>query len=160
MIDLTVTTNILGQEEPANGGLRFLQEGIEDALIIRFEVVLVFRSTSDDYDLEGLVFSAWDDEADEEAYILGLQMGSPVFDGVAIVLVEVDGYVPPKIVEPEGQGDDTNIAVIAGASVGGAALLILVAFLFVRRRNGKDNPVNNEGPRAPSHPVPKIAVST
>jgi hypothetical protein len=88
-------------------------------------------------------------------------MASPAFDDVTFVLVEVAGYSPPAIIDLDQPVDDgTHIAVIAGASVGGAALLVLIAFVVVRQRNGKDNPAANEVARAPSDAVPKIAVST
>ena len=179
MMDLSVATNILGQQQlPRDGETRYLQEEEEeDALIIQFEVQLLFRSAAMDLELEKLVFSAWDTDDEMKSYIAALQGESNVFDSVTTLIVEVTGYVPVPAQKPEDgddENDDLNIAVIAGASAGGAALLILVTLLLLRTRREKDgggqeqDSPNNHNDRTQtntasmqtSNASSKIAVST
>lgn len=164
---IDVTVNIDDQEviDPATAasqsGGRMLQ--VDDrTLFVRCDVSLFYRSTDGDNDLEGWVFSAFDDPADQQQYISNLQRRSSVFDDIQLIVVEVEGYEPP----PPNRGtgtDGSNVAVIAGASVGGAALLLLAAFLFMRKgKSGKSVDEDNfQSQTTPETTVPpKVAVST
>lgn len=162
MIDLVVRTNIVNQGFPEtnNNGQRLLQqEGGNQTLLIQFDVSLSYRSVGANHDLDKLVFSAWDDSMDRAEYVMELQSQSDVFHDVEDVIVEVEGFVPIPSTKPETES--TNIAVIAGASVGGAALLILVVFLLTRSRNGKKNRGENTGQsRTTPDSEQKINVAT
>ena len=159
MIDLQVRTNIVRQDFPSsNGRQRLLQEGSDQTLIIQFDVVLDYRSVGTDHDLEQLVFLAWDTPMDRAKYVMELQSESAEFHDIEDVIVEVEGYLPP--IDDDTPSESVNIAVIAGASVGGAALIILIGFSLMRRRNGKGDDENNEQSRTTPDTVQKIAIAT
>lgn len=172
MEDLAIFTNIVGQLLPTatttksasstssnspSSNRRYLQESDSprmDALIVRFDVQVLYRSVGTDHDLPSYIFSAWDTPMDRDEYIRALATESGKLDGIEEVRVEVEGFVPP-----DGGKKPINIAVIIGAAVGGAALVFLVAFFLLKRGSGKEFEEHRESTTAPES-TSKIAVST
>lgn len=178
LIQLQVGTNIVGQSFPdppttrrrLRRRLRFLQDQqppIEDesSLIVQFDVAVSFRSLSQEQDVRALIYSAWDTPENRAAYVAALQAESNIFTEIADVRVQVDGFLPPDDDNQGNGGDSTEssigIAVIAGASVGGVALIFLIGFFVLRRRNGgsKNDPLQQET-KATLDTGSRIAVST
>jgi hypothetical protein len=172
LLQLQVRTNIVGQTFPvvasltsSSGNGRLLQDQQsavieEDSLIVQFDVGVSFRSESQDQDVRALIYSAWDSADDRAEYVQALQAESKVFREIADVRVEVEGFVPPTAVTvAPDSGGEVGIAVIAGASVGGAALIFLIGFFVMRRRNGsKDDPRQQDSKTTPET-ASRIAVS-
>jgi len=122
----------------------------------------------DQDEVDALVLSAWDTEEDRLVYVEALKLQSNAFEGVEEVLVEADDPPNPNPdpIEPEG----LNIAVIVGAGIGGGALLILLAFMILRRKESSSklqrtiSPTKSTGPTvavsAEIHIHPEDDVST
>jgi hypothetical protein len=162
LFDLTVGTNIVDQWFPiisSSDGTRSLQTVPPNSLIIQFDVSLMYRSEGQDRNLDLLVFNAWDTVMDRAEYVMELQSKSKVFDDIQDVIVEIKNYVTPTI-DDGTEKKKVNIAVVIGASVGGAALIILVAFVLLRKNNGKGLDNNNENSRTTPETDRKIAVAT
>lgn len=133
-----------------------------DTLNVIFTVSLRYRSESRDQDIAQLVGSAWDTTLDRANYVIDLQDQSNTFNQVQDVDVMVSGYVPPPPT-PAPSDDNANIAVIVGASVGGAALLVLSVLLFMtmRRRNrGSVKAVDTEESKGTPTTKQNVKVST
>jgi hypothetical protein len=171
LLELEVNWNIVAQTPPEavqngdGGSTRMLQGGqlSEPTLIVQADVSVIFRSETTDHDVESWVFEAWEEEADRITYVNNLKRRSNVFQGLQDVLVEVEGYVPPAIIGPETQPEEkANIAVIAGGAVGGAALILLAIFMYVRLRS--DGSIAEDRQQSQTTPSttgqPKVAVST
>lgn len=147
-------------------GQREMQESAPPSIIIESDVSVIFRSPTTDYDVQSWVYEAWQDEALSSAFLTNLQRRSAVFQGVEEVNVEVEGYIPPPPnggVGPEPSPDkDTSVAVIAGATVGGAALVLLAVFLYVRlSSDGSVNEGHHQSQTTPSTTGQQpVAVST
>jgi len=132
MYDAVVTANIERQFQEANS------ETLVDSLVIEFILFIDYRSNVDDIDFDQLVWSAFSTPEKQGEYILDLQGRSSIFDPVKDLEVVVEGFVPSPTQAPGPDTDESvGIAVIAGASVGGVALIILIALLVLRRRSGK-----------------------
>ena len=121
---------------------RFLQQANSDtsivSLVIQFDLLVQYRSISNDYDINQLVWSAFDSPDKEAEYILDLQQQLPVFVNVTETKVDVEGFIPPLTQAPQPvPGKNIDIAVIVGASVGVVAFIILIILVFLRRRSGK-----------------------
>jgi hypothetical protein len=179
LFQLQVGTNIVGQSFPVpasptttpsgNRRLRLLQDqpapSQDDlSLIVQFDVAVSFRSESQEQDVRALIYSAWGTPDDRNEYVRALQAESNVFREVMDVLVQVEGFRPPIDNGDDNDGSESSasigIAVIAGASVGGAALIFLIGFFVMRRRNGsKDDPRQQESKTTPETGS-RIAVST
>lgn len=155
LIDLEVDTIIGEQVIPAPESVRYrvraLQETNAQELIISFEVDLEYRSVATDHNLDQLIYSAFDTPPDRAAYVKKLEI-----EDIEDVLVEVEGFIPPQ---PES-GGGLGIAVIAGASVGGAALLILCGLLLKRSRDGEgyEETQGRTGSLSSTDPGRKIAA--
>lgn len=173
LFDLDVKTNINEQipartqtTEAGTSTRRYLQESDaeipSDALTIVFDVEIRFRSESSDVDAKQLVFNAWQSSISRAQYVINLQDESATFDPLQDVEVIVEGYVPPPPTPaPTPDENNANIAVIAGASVGGAALVILLALIFMKRRNAKQGlETENEESRATPSTGQNNKVST
>ncbi|MGK3736765.1 MAG: hypothetical protein ACI8RD_000698 [Bacillariaceae sp.] len=136
---VALTVNIVEQLKEKNQ--RSLQQlGGGDSLLVFFNVSMAYRSKSDDYDADELVWSAFASPVDRAEYNIKLKEQSRTFDPVQLVQVVVQGYDAPPTQAPKPakeKKDETEIAVIVGASIGGAALIILIILLFLRRRSGK-----------------------
>lgn len=134
-------------------------------MIVQFDVAVSFRSLSQEQDVRALIYSAWDTPENRAAYVAALQAESNIFTEIADVRVQVDGFLPPDKNTKGNGGDSTEssigIAVIAGASVGGVALIFLIGFFVLRRRNGgsKNDPLQQET-KATLDTGSRIAVST
>jgi hypothetical protein len=181
LLDLDVVTNIDAQipagslpaqddatedetTEDETSTRRYLQDNemeiTNDALTIIFDVVLSFRSTKD-VNPKQVVFDAWQSSISRVQYVMNLQDQSATFDPVQDVNVIVEGYVPPPPTPAPTPEESVNIAVIAGATVGGAALVILVVLVFMRRRNGKQGlELDHEESRASPSTAQNVKVST
>ena len=178
-----VGTNIVGQNIPvvASPGdgrrLRRLQDnrqesapvslsqdGDDSSLIIVFDVAVSFRSESQELDVRALIYSAWDSPDDRAEYVQALQAESNVFSEINDARVEVEGFRPPtddNTGDGGGDSESIGIAVIAGASVGGVALLFLIGFFIMRRQNGsKSNPHRQQDSKTTPETGSRIAVST
>ena len=156
MPGITTKATSDADEAPASNR-RNLQDGdpsLQDALIVQFDVQVQYRSISDEHDVPSYIFSAWDTPMDRDEYIRALTIEANKMDGIADVLVEVEGFVPPP-----KDDDSANIAVIIGAAVGGAALVFLIAFFLLKRGSGKELEENHESTTA-AETAQKIAVST
>lgn len=177
LFQLQVGTNIIGQRFPAaasptpssgNGRrLRFLQEesapeGDDSSLIVQFDVAVSFRSESQEQDVRALIYSAWDSPDDRAEYVRALQSESNVFSEVMDVRVEVEGFFPnPDDNNRGGDSASIGIAVIAGASVGGVALIFLIGFFIMRRGNSsKNGPRRQQESKTTPESGSRIAVST
>jgi hypothetical protein len=130
------------QEENTNNSESEADDNIttpSDTLYVLFTATLRYRSESRDHDIAALVGSAWATEMEKQNYVRELQDASAAFDPVQDVDVRVQGYDPPAPTQAPtpDDGDKANIAVIVGASVGGAALLVLAGLLFFSRRRSK-----------------------
>lgn len=144
---------------PNQGRGRELQIGVEQSLIIQFDVALSYRSDGTDHDVDSLVFSAWEDASDRADYVLALQKrAEAAFGDVQDVQVEVEGYVPPPANDDDNE--KSNVAVIAGASVGGVALLLLVGFLVMRNRGDRLDEDNNQESKITPETAQMIAMTT
>ena len=152
--DLKVKSNIVSQSLAKASGRRRLQ-GTNRPLTVQFDVDVSFRSTSSVQDVPSLIFSAWKSPTDRAAYILALQNGSSVFNDIQDVSVQVQGYIPPPA---SGSGKSVNVGVIAGAAVGGAVVVFLIAFFGLRGRIAKEDP-NQNSITSPETTNQKIAVS-
>lgn len=167
LLDLVVVTNIANQipaESPPQQDnpptRRYLQgnddEIPSDALTVIFDVDTSFRSANY-VNMKQLVFNAWQSSMSRAQYIMDLQDQSATFDSIQDLDVIVEGYVPP----PPTPAESANIPVIVGASVGGAALLILIALVFMRRRNGKQGmDTENEESRVTPSSAQNLKVTT
>jgi hypothetical protein len=137
-----------------------------DTLNVLFTVTLRYRSEDRDHDIATLVGSAWETTMDRANYVMRLQAESDIFDQVTEVDVRVRGYEPPLPTESPASvaGDKVNIAVIVGASVGGAALVVLVVLLFMTvRRRSQDSLKHRETEESrgtPSTQHKNVKVST
>eukprot|EP00531_Pseudo-nitzschia_arenysensis_P000438 CAMPEP_0116124074 /NCGR_PEP_ID=MMETSP0329-20121206/5092_1 /TAXON_ID=697910 /ORGANISM="Pseudo-nitzschia arenysensis, Strain B593" /LENGTH=1027 /DNA_ID=CAMNT_0003618041 /DNA_START=170 /DNA_END=3253 /DNA_ORIENTATION=- len=141
--DRTVRANIEDQYQvsmskaPPGGTRRHLQEEnsvIVESLVIQFKVIMQYRS-SEESDANELFGTAFDTPAKQAEYIDALQRGSTTFSPVNEAKVNVDGWVPPPTQAPTPEPvKNNNIAVIAGASVGAVALLIIVVLVAFRKR--------------------------
>ena len=136
---VALTVNIIEQSKEKDR--RSLQRlGGGDSLWIYFNVSMAYRSNSDDYDTDELVWSAFASQVDGLEYIIALRKKSESFDPVLLAQVNVQGYNEPPTQAPQPakeKRDKTEIAVIVGASIGGAALIILIILLFLRCSSGK-----------------------
>jgi hypothetical protein len=150
---VALTVNIVEQSKEKDR--RSLQQRISggDSLLISFNVSMAYRSKSDDYDTDELVWSAFASPVGRAEYNVALKEQSQTFDPVLLVQVVVKGYDAPPTQAPQPtqaphstqapqppakeRKDKTEIAVIVGASIGGAALIILIILLFLRRSSGK-----------------------
>ena len=180
--DLEVIANIIDQiplqpeadEAGDEGRLLQLDEATEEApevptLKVLFDVFITFRSATADHDVEGWVFQTWEEESDRATFVANLKRRSSVFQTVEDVAVTVEGYVPPPpnggIGPDQPPNEKSNVAVIAGATVGGAALLLLGIFLFMRMSSDRSI-VDEDGNPHQSQTTPsttgqpKVAVST
>ena len=146
---------------------RFLQVA-ERTLFVRCDVSLLYKSSDDENDVEGWVFSAFEVPEQVQAYIKSLQRRSDVFEGVEKVVVEVEGYdvpsTPSRGERPETAPEkDSKVAVIAGAAVGGTALILLAIFLFVRKNGDAKSVVQDPNYLSNSTPEttgqPKMSVA-
>ena len=160
LFDLQVGTNIVRQDlEESDGdrrmlavplGLRQLQEDTvvmgedvpnDPALIIQFDVVVLFRSESKDQEVPSFVYGAFDEEQDRQQYIQTLQSRSRTFDGINKVQIRVRGFDPPSPTERGAGEDDDGLGLpfIIGASLGAAAILFLIALaiMIFRKQNGQ-----------------------
>jgi hypothetical protein len=178
LFDLDLATNIDEQipagreseEEDAaqdeSSTRRYLQDSGSDvptdALTIVFDVVISYRSPSTDIDVKQLVYNAWESSIARAEFLMNLQDQSATFDPVQDVDVIVEGYVPPQPTpSPTAQEDKVNIAVIAGASVGGVALVILIALVVMKRRSGKNGlEMENDESRGTPSTGQNLKVST
>lgn len=145
MMDLTVWTNVKSQRAIKSSNrrrnVRVLQQA--SSLKIIFDTAMEFRSTYTEYDIPQLVGGTWDTPEDQDAFIAALRATrDPTFQDITSMTTEINGW------QPGGNGDDdtdTDLFIIIGASVGGAALLFLAGILFVmlrrRRRSNKKTPV-------------------
>lgn len=137
-----VTVNILKQVYE-NNSQRYLQEQARDdsTLHIIFNVTMEYRSETNEYDPDKLVYGTFGSLRENVAYIYALQDESSTFDGVELVQVDVKGYEPPQPTPaPTSESEDrdsVDIAVIFGSTIGGAALIILIVLLFLRRCGDK-----------------------
>jgi hypothetical protein len=147
LYDAVVTANIenhfVGSVQDATGTTRrFLQEAnsetLVDCLVIEFILFIDYRSNVDDIDFDQLVWSAFSTPERHDEYILDLQERSGFFDPVKDLELVVEGFVPSPTQAPRPEPDEgVGIAVIAGASVGGVALIVLIALLVLRCRSGR-----------------------
>jgi len=127
-------------EQQFSGPRRFLQEGKNDtsvdSLQIQFNLFIQFRSVANDYDVDQLVWAAFDSPDDRYKYVSDLTERSDVFTLVQDVKLDLEGFEPPPTQAPTPE-KKIDIAVIVGASVGSVAFIILIILLFLRRRSGK-----------------------
>lgn len=152
LFDLSVEAIMVAQELPpppptADGNFDTNSDsdngdpfGIQDTLIIDFQLAIRFRSLSTDYKFVDFVHQAWDEPAEREAYILALWLASETFRNVERVDVEIAGYTRSSNGgSSNGNGTGTNagvddkfkyMVVGTGAVVGCAALVIVTAFLY------------------------------
>lgn len=160
LFDLEVGANMVNQGiSPYQGRGRELQIGVEQSLIIDFDVLLSYRSDKTNHDMSSLVFSAWEDAEDRAEFVMALQdRAEAAFGDVEDVQVEVDGYVPPP--PNDDDNEQSNVAVIAGASVGGAALLLLFGFLMMRKRGDSLDENNNQDSKITPETAQMIAMTT
>jgi len=145
---------------------RFLQGSNSEApvgfLVIQF-ILDVEYQTANAFDVNQLVWSAFDTPEEQAEYILDLQDESDVFDPIREINVEVQGFVPSPTQAPRPEpGSNIDIAVIAGASVGSVAFVILMILLFLRRRSGKSEDEEKGGTESQITPstTKNIKVST
>jgi hypothetical protein len=162
VVELDVIVNIGSNQEivdPARA--RFLQV-TERSLFMQCDITMFYRSTDEENDVKGWVYAAFDDADDKEAYLSNLQRRSDAFQGVEHVVVEVDGYIPPSSDAETLPETNSNVAVIAGAAVGGAALMLLAIFLFMRQGPTKSilDPIQQSIANPETARPPKGAVST
>jgi len=116
-----------------------------ESVIIQYKIIMQYRSTSQS-DANQLVWTAFNTPAKQDEYISDLQVRSATFEPVAEAQVAVDGWVPPPTQAPSPEPvKNTNIAVIAGASVGGVALIVLIALLIFRSRGGNSDVDESKG---------------
>jgi len=131
-------------------------------LVIQF-ILDVEYQTANAFDVNQLVWSAFDTPEEQAEYILDLQDESDVFDPIREINVEVQGFVPSPTQAPRPEpGSNIDIAVIAGASVGSVAFVILMILLFLRRRSGKSEDEEKGGTESQITPstTKNIKVST
>jgi hypothetical protein len=170
--EVDATVNIGNNQEiidpAAIEGGRFLQVA-ERTLFVRCDVSLFYKSRDEENDVEGWVFSAFEDPDDVQAYITSLQRRSDVFQAVENVVVEVEGYdvpsTPSRGERPETSPEkDSKVAVIAGAAVGGTALILLAAFFFMRKNSDaksavqEPNYLSNSSPGTTGQPKMSVAA--
>jgi len=138
---LVVDVKVISQTPPtapSNGsGGRSLQNSLvpQPTLVIRSRVSVIFRSNSTHHDVKSWVFTAFDHQAQQSAYIDNLKHVSSEFDGVKNAMVKVEGYsgsVSGATAPQPSNPKNSHVAVIAGASVGGAAAILLAVFLLIR----------------------------
>jgi len=121
---------------------RFL-EGVSsdtpvDSYAIEFDLSIEYRSFKDDYDFDGLVWSAFDSPVRQTNYANRLKGKSDIFRSVQGVEVVVEGFKPPPepiIGKQESKKADTGV--IVGSTVGSVAFIILIVLLVLRGRNSK-----------------------
>ena len=108
-----------------------------ESLVIQYKITITYHSARESNANE-LVWAAFNTPEKQDEYILDLQEQSVTYNSIRDIEVAVDGWVPPptQAPTPEPEKETRNIAVIAGGSVGGLALIILIV-LFVFRRRGK-----------------------
>ncbi len=151
--DTTIRANIEDQyvvsrsQAPPGGTGRYLQEESNltvESVVIQFKVILQYRSPTES-DANQLFWTAFDTPAKEAEYIDDLQQRSTTFSPVNEAQVAVDGWVPPPTQAPTPEPvKNNNIAVIAGAAVGGVALIIIVVLVAFRKR-GKSGVEESKG---------------
>lgn len=125
---------------------RFMQEvsgdTLVDSLVLEFEMKILYNAATEESDLNQLVWSAFEAPGGKQQYISELKgQAGGGFVSVQAMEIAVEGYVPPT----SGPDRPVNVAVIAGASVGSVALVVLVMLLFLRNRSSKsldDNKVS------------------
>jgi len=158
MMGVTVWTQVLNVRYPvadvndATGSSRRLQQDDSkdpstESLAIEFDLKIFYRSFADDYDLDQLVWSAFDSPRDKTIYVSRLQRRSEAFRPVQDVGVKLDGYEPPPTLAPTRiptraptqapKPEKADSAVIVGASLGSVAFVILIVLLFLRHRTSK-----------------------
>ena len=140
---VNVTVNIFQQVYEKNHQRFLQQQPYLSSLFIIFNVSMAYRSEANSYNADQLVFGAFASPIEKAEYMIALQEKSPTFDGVQLVQVDVKGYDPPPTPSPspepeKKERDYVDIAIIVGGTVGGFALIILVALLFLRHRNEDD----------------------
>lgn len=174
VFDVRVSANILSTEPPdaseflADGGSsRKLQDAVpQPTLVVEADISVTYRSTGTENDVADWVYGAWSDEADVAQYVENLQRSNVVFSNLTTVSVQVAGQPSPppdNSQKPDEETNDkSNIAVIAGASVGGAAFLLLAIFLYIRLTGdqGQEDGHQQSQVSPETSGVPKIAVST
>ncbi|KAI2504760.1 hypothetical protein MHU86_9696 [Fragilaria crotonensis] len=146
--DLTVGTNIKEEEVllPSSTRGRRLQATTTTVTVttlkIVFDTAVAFRSPTDNLDVAALIGLAFDTADDREAYIRRLQsVGGQPFTSITSISIEING-VPQNVKQEQTQVADSGgvgLPVIIGASVGGAALVAIAIFAFLRRRKPKAN---------------------
>lgn len=137
--DLTVGTNIKEQEvlRPSSTRGRRLQATTTTVTVttlkIVFDTAVAFRSPTDNLDVAALIGLAFDTADDREAYIGRLQsVGGQPFTSITSISIKQE---QTQVADSGGVG----LPVIIGASVGGAALVAIAIFAFLRRRKPKAN---------------------
>lgn len=150
LLDLSVQTDIKTQVLPEasvatdqsnDASIRMLQDSprfANNSLIVEFNVFVTFRSVSTDHDLDEFVFSGWDAPDEKESFIERLKSLSSFFQNIKEVNVEVEGFIPRRAVPVQPADDALDIAVIAGGAGGGALLILLCGYLYVRSKTDKE----------------------
>ncbi len=174
VFDVTVSSNIVSMDPPddnelsaGDGSARKLQDAFaEPILVVEADISVNYRSSGSDHDVESWVFGAWSEEDDRAKYVENLQRRNAIFGDITSVSVQVEGYSPPppsggQAPEEETKGK-SNVAVIAGASVGGAAFILLAVFLFIRISGDRSQEDGNQQSQVSPETsgTPKVAVST
>lgn len=155
-------------ELPPSGSNRKLQDSAnQPTFVIEADISVAYRSNGTENDVGSWVYGAWADETDRAQYVENLRRSIDAFSDLTNVSVRVEGYTPPPPDSSEKPEEETksksNIAVIAGASVGGAAFLLLAIFLYIRLtgEQAQEEDGNQQSQISPeTSGTPKIAVST
>lgn len=149
-----------------SGSTRKLQDTTpQPTLVVNADVSVTYRSsaTVSQSSVESWVYEAFSDDADVAKYVANLRRRIAVFSELTTVSVTVEGYSPDGNQRPDQETkDNSNIAVIAGATVGGAAFLLLAVFLYIRLTGDQAQDDGHQPSQVSPETsgVPKIAVST
>lgn len=159
LFDLTVDTDIRSQAPPQQvTNTDTLPRFANNSLIIEFNVRVSYRSVGKEHDLDELVFSAWDAPAEKDAYVQRLKTQSNFFIDIEEVNVEVEGFIPKRPDNGDTGVDGPTIALIAGASGGGALLVLLCGFLYLRNKKNRDDDAQFDQSKATSVTGQRIAA--
>lgn len=174
VFDVAVSSNIVSMDATAEtevvtgeGSNRNLQDDVpEPTLVIEADISVTYRSSGTEHDVESWVFGAWSEQEDRDQYVENLQRRDAVFTDITSVSVQVEGYSPPPPNGGQSPDEETkdkpNVAVIAGASIGGAAFILLAVYLFIRISGDRSQDDGHQQSQVSPETsgTPKVAVST
>lgn len=140
ILDLLVESNVSVQTELRND---LEEDSNEFILQVEFDVRVTFRSEKTDYNVADMVIKAFDTKVENDHYISRLKGKNPAFANVRTVTVVVNGHTVTPLLpdDPEEEGSDVILYVIAGAG-GGCGLVVvgLCCLYFTRKSRSSPRP--------------------